>query len=530
MPERRSLLVLGLALVAVICGSPGSAHAAVAALERASANSAEDSSFNRTVTVNCPAGKRVTGAAGGIIDGGGQVLLRQLRPDPTLTSVTVQGQEDQNGLASTWFLTARAICATPPAGLERVAATSSTNSSDKSATATCPIGKRLLGTGAEMAGAGRQVELNDIIPAGDLQSVTVQGLEDEDGTTATWSVTAYAVCANPVEGAERVFATSLTDSQTIKSVTATCPAGKQLTGVGGEIGGGGGEVVLDELTPTADLTGVGVVGVEDEDGTAGDWLVRSFALCAASSQRVVGQSPSDSNDKGAVASCPAGKQVTGAGGDITSGAGQVVIDGIVPNSALTQVSVFGFEDGNGFAGSWLLRSWAICATPRAGLQRVSQTSSLQSTGLLLSNADCPVGRQVVGVGGDINGGDGEVLLSRISPASDLTNSFAGASEDETGFANNWTLTAHEICATSPAGLELVTETSDPASDPASVTATCPSGKNLLGMGAAIDSGQLVLDDVRPNALLTSVIVTAIEDETGFDGDWTVQAHAICANA
>jgi hypothetical protein len=251
---------------------------------------------------------------------------------------------------------------------------------------------------------------------------------------------------------------------------------------------------------------------------------------------VVGQSPSDSNDKGAVATCPTGKRVTGAGGDITSGAGQVLLDGIVPNSGLTSVTTFGFEDGSGFAGSWLLRSYAICATPPAGLTRVSRTTSLLTGGVLMSNNGCPVGRQVVGVGGDINGGNGEVVLIRISPTADLTNSLAGANEDDTGYANSWSLTAHAICATSPPGLELVTETSDPASDPASVTATCPSGKNLLGTGAATivgvgsgGSGQVVLDDVRPNALLTSVIVTAIEDETGFDGDWTLEAHAICAN-
>jgi hypothetical protein len=36
----------------------------------------------------------------------------------------------------------------------------------------------------------------------------VQGLEDETGNPASWSLTAYAIYANPVAGLERVAVTS----------------------------------------------------------------------------------------------------------------------------------------------------------------------------------------------------------------------------------------------------------------------------------------------------------------------------------
>ena len=91
-----------------------------------------------------------------------------------------------------------------------------------------------------------------------------------------------------------------------------------------------------------------------------------------------------------------------------------------------------------------------------------------------------------------------------------------------------------MCANPPPGLQLVTVTSESDSEELKVvTATCPTGKNLIGTGGEISTGvgQVVLDDIRPNASLTSVTVTAIEDENGFGlgFGWYAVAYAICAN-
>jgi hypothetical protein len=214
--------------------------------------------------------------------------------------------------------------------------------------------------------------------------------------------------------------------------------------------------------------------------------------------------------------------------------GQVALTGIFPaDAALTDFLALGQEDGNGFAGDWFLRIYSICATPLPGLELVSATVPPGvSTSRALTTGPCPTGKRVVGVGGEITGGEGEVVLTAVRPASQLTRGSVAAVADEDGFSGEWGLTAYAICATAPTGLEQVTATSDPDSDPASVTATCPAGKNLLGAGAQIENGvgQVVLDDVRPNALLTSVTVTALEDETGTTSTWFPVAHAICANA
>jgi len=110
----------------------------------------------------------------------------------------VRAVEDANGTTGTWAVQAIAICARPPSGLERVVAVSPSEIPNKSVTATCPTGKRVLGTGGELAGADGRVVLDGIVPDGELRSVTANGVKDETGVAGEWSVTAYAICATAV--------------------------------------------------------------------------------------------------------------------------------------------------------------------------------------------------------------------------------------------------------------------------------------------------------------------------------------------
>ena len=163
--------------------------------------------------------------------------------------MTVKGVEDETGASSLWKAEAVAICATPPAGLVRVAATSPLNSSNKSVTATCPAGKRVLGTGADINAGNGQVGIDDMRPNPGLTAVTVQALEDETGQAGPWNVTAYAICANPLAGLERVSATSSLDSSSNRAATATCSPGKTLIGTGSDINAGTGQVQQIEVLP-----------------------------------------------------------------------------------------------------------------------------------------------------------------------------------------------------------------------------------------------------------------------------------------
>ncbi|WP_433165945.1 hypothetical protein [Kribbella sp. CA-247076] len=157
--------------------------------------SAYSSPSEKAVTVTCPPGTVTTGAAGSTTSGG-RLALDDVIPSADLTKVTVGVYETQGGRVDNWHAIASARCGEPLPGLQRVSATSPANSVSKSVTATCPAGKKVVGTGHELLFGRGQVLLDDVVPSADLTSVRVEAYEDQDGTAANWSVTAYAVCAN----------------------------------------------------------------------------------------------------------------------------------------------------------------------------------------------------------------------------------------------------------------------------------------------------------------------------------------------
>jgi hypothetical protein len=152
---------------------------------------------SKTVSVACPAGKRVVGAAGEIYNGLGQVLLDDTRPSADLTTVTVNAHTDETGTFRSWSLTARAICANPLPGLERVTGTSPLDSSTtKGGTAFCPAGKYALSAAFDINTMNRQVLLRYVGTDNLLTLATATAVEDATGNTASWSVTAYGICAS----------------------------------------------------------------------------------------------------------------------------------------------------------------------------------------------------------------------------------------------------------------------------------------------------------------------------------------------
>ena len=78
----------------------------------------------------------------------------------------------------------------------------------------------------------------------------------------------------------------------------------------------------------------------------------AFAASTASAalpgyQRVVASSERTSFNKGAVAKCPAGLNVVGAGGEVSTGFGEVVIEDVIPDPSLKTVTVNAREQQGG---------------------------------------------------------------------------------------------------------------------------------------------------------------------------------------
>lgn len=273
---QRTATVVALAVLFVPIGAAAPATAAVPGLQVVSAVTVANSSSPKNVVATCPAGKRVVGT-GVYIDGvDGQVVLDDFVPGASTVMVTAY--EDQDGTDANWWLRAFAVCADPLPGLEIVTATSASNSLPSKATsATCSSGRRSLGGGAVITGGTGQVVLDTVLPnSGDTYA---RAYEDADGTTANWSLTTYAICANAPAGLETVT-TSIPSDSADKSAWATCAPGKQPLGLGWDIGAKEpGRIGIDVAMPTS--TGAVVAARENGPTVDSDWDLAARVVCAA---------------------------------------------------------------------------------------------------------------------------------------------------------------------------------------------------------------------------------------------------------
>src|SRR3954468_4889532 len=97
-------------------------------------------------------------------------------------------------------------------------------------------------------------------------------------TLAAGSATFASSASAAVSGLERVKETSA-ETSADKSVEVACPPGKVLLAAAGEITGGFGEVLLDDMAPVANLSKATVRGVEDS-AYAPTWSVTAYGICS----------------------------------------------------------------------------------------------------------------------------------------------------------------------------------------------------------------------------------------------------------
>jgi hypothetical protein len=278
--------VVGLAVVATaVVATPAHALAGIVVIE---ATSATNSTTAKSATATCPAGTVIYGGGGHLynVPDSNQVRLSGLRPLVSLIGLTgfrASATEDDSGYNKAWSVTAYAICGPALAGWQVVWSISPTTSNpSNSATAHCPAGKKALSAGAEVSNGGSGVVLQLIVPDVSLDWAVAAAYEDETGYNGSWEVTAYAVCANPPDGLQRVTGTQ--DYEDVPVASAECPGGFELTGLGGYAVGGApsfGQVYLASLYAVDSAPWEGVIlGTEDSTGFGGDWSVVSYAICA----------------------------------------------------------------------------------------------------------------------------------------------------------------------------------------------------------------------------------------------------------
>ena len=284
-------------------------------------------------------------------------------------------------LAATAAVLAASTATASAAGFERADSPYRAPDSvrSKTATATCPPGLKVLGTGAEINGGRGRVSMDRIVPSATLTSVTAGATENRDGITDNWTISAYAVCASPPPGLQLIPAAETTPVASNQYSTATCPPGKATLGAGGELVGANGRIVMSHVTPDRSVHSVTVASHEDADPTSIPWSVRAYAICAAPLQGMTRIEAHSSwlypaNPNYAVATCPAGTRVIGAGGaaehrpegeHVPYLEGHHFIDDLMPDSTLESVRVFGYDGQRAF-GIFDVTAVAICAVPPGG--------------------------------------------------------------------------------------------------------------------------------------------------------------------
>ena len=275
------------------------------------------------------------------------------------------------GLAAAQALLASQAEAVP--GLQRTTKTSLSNSNtSKTVTATCPIGKRVLGGGGTVIGGRGQVVLERLEP---VQTATndrfvVGAREDGTGFSGSWRLTAYALCANPLPAYAILPSTSGSASSNSPQSTISFCIGQTQVGFGGRINGGAGQVHLANLVrdSNGDIDFTLIAALEDANGFAGAWNATAYAVCAntpANLAPATATSPASSANKSVTVSCPAGARVHSAGGQLLpAGSGPVdpslVIDKVAIDAQLRSVTVRAVEDETGTAANWAVRALALC--------------------------------------------------------------------------------------------------------------------------------------------------------------------------
>lgn len=251
-------------------------------------------------------------------------------------------------------------------GLQRTAVpVTSFSISPTSAEASCPPGKRVIGTGARISGGQGEVIITGIIPNATLTSVTVTGHEDANGFSGNWTVTAIAICADPLPGLVRAVGIQGPNRDSPKLLNVQCPDGKKAIGTGAATSGALGRARLESMIAGADDSSARAF--QQQGDTIGEWSLTTYAICANSA--LPGQElTSDGGDgfnsepKDATVGCGA-KKVVSTGFSLVQGSGQAVLTDIVPNAALTSVRVAAVEDQDGHPGVWSIRSFAFCVNP-----------------------------------------------------------------------------------------------------------------------------------------------------------------------
>jgi hypothetical protein len=243
----------------------------------------------QSATAQCPIGEFLSGAAGGILGGGGDVTLTDVIPNLVTRSVTVWGHTN-SAATPAYSVVAQANClpGPPPANYQLVQASSGLNAAPtKNVVANCPAGTSLMGTGAQLQGAFGQAFYRAVLPNFALDSNTVFA-DAIAGFGGNWEATAYGICATPPGAAPfriaQTFVGGPTPANAKSQASGPCGAvGARTTGVGATAAPGAavsGFVFISRMSTNLAQSEVTVAADEGRNpGANVAWDLAAYNIC-----------------------------------------------------------------------------------------------------------------------------------------------------------------------------------------------------------------------------------------------------------
>jgi hypothetical protein len=199
----------------------------------------------------------------------------------------------------------------------------------------------------------------------------VAAREDETGYAGDWSLTAHAICSDPLPGFGILDSTSGIASSNSPQGTISFCVGQTQVGFGGRVNSGAGQVHLTDLTrgTNGQVDFTSIAAVEETNGFDGARNVTAYAVCANTPPNftpVSAASPASSVSKSATVSCPTGTRVHSAGAQLTPVgsdpvSGSLVIDRVTIDDQLRSVTATAREDETRTNDDWSVRAVALCA-------------------------------------------------------------------------------------------------------------------------------------------------------------------------
>jgi hypothetical protein len=256
-----------------------------------------------------------------------------------------------------------------------------------------------------------------------------------------------------VNGLELVTKTEGPSSTWWRSPDAYCSYNHSLWGMGSSQPSNG-SILFRGLVPIQGNAqypvGAEAAAQEDLAGTTTNWSMTTYAICGLKQPDLevvdTGGPSGSSPTRTWTSSCPAGKRVVGAGGTIWYGNGRVKIDEIRPNETLDQVTVTASEDQDGTDSGWVLRAYAICATPPPGLVRVRAAVANGWNGSSVT-ATCPSEKRLLSASGGVSATTPTAMrVFEIRPSSGLSSSTVRVTTKGSASGVTGEVRSYAICA------------------------------------------------------------------------------------